>query len=205
MADTAQAQFWDERYAPDDYVYGTAPNAFLAREAHRLAPGSRVLAVADGEGRNSVFLAQHGHEVLAVDVSPRALEKAGKLAARRGVTVEHRLADLAQWDWPEGAFDAVVAIFIQFAPPPVRDRIFSGFARTLRPGGLLLLQGYRPEQLALGTGGPPSADVMYTETLLRDAFADWDIDVLTAHDSVIVEGTGHDGMSALIDLVARKR
>ena len=205
MAEPDQAAFWDERYATDEYLFGTAPNAFLAREVHRLAPGSKVLAIADGEGRNSVFLAQHGHRVIATDVSDQALEKARRLAERRGVAVEYRHVDLAGWEWPVDAFDAVVGIFMQFAGPELRDDIFEGIHRSLKPGGLLLLEGYRQEQLSFGTGGPPNLENLYTEESLRGAFAEWEIELLNTYDAQIEEGAGHSGMSALIDLIAQKR
>lgn len=204
MSQPDQARFWDERFGADDYVFGTAPNAFLAREAHRIPPGSRVLAVADGEGRNSVFLAQRGLEVVATDISGQGLSKARRLAADRGVTIDFRQTDLGEWQWPEAEFDAIVAIFIQFAGPGLRQRLFSGFAQSLRPGGMVLLQGYRPEQLGYGTGGPPIVENLYTETMLRHDFSAWDIDLLEVHDTEINEGRGHCGMSALIDLVARR-
>ena len=205
MADAIDGQaFWDERFSSEDYVFGTQPNAFLTREAHRLKETSRVLAIADGEGRNSVFLARHGHKVTATDISPRAIEKAERLAAKSGVEVHFIHADLASWDWPENAFDAVVGIFIQFAAPPLRDRLFARMAKALKPGGLLLLEGYRPEQLDYGTGGPPTAENMYTEAILREGFAALEIEHLESYDAEISEGNGHDGMSALIDLVARR-
>lgn len=204
MPNPDQADFWNERYANEDYLFGTQPNAFLVREAHRLAPDSKVLAVADGEGRNSVFLAQHGHQVVATDISERALDKARQLAQRRGVQIDFRMADLTTWDWPDEKFDAVVAIFIQFGGGDARRLIFDGFAKALKPGGLLLLEGYRPEQVEYGTGGPPNAENLYTEAMLREAFASWEIEHLSAYDAEIGEGTGHAGMSALIDLVARK-
>lgn len=205
MAEPDQAAFWDERYAADEYLFGTAPNAFLTREVHRLASGSKVLAVADGEGRNSVFLAQHGHRVVATDVSERALDKARALAKRRGVEVEYRQVNLAEWGWPAEAFDAVVGIFIQFAGPGLREDIFDGIHRSLKQGGLLLLEGYRAEQLAYGTGGPPNIENLYTEDGLRRAFSTWEIELLDAYDAEIEEGPGHSGKSALIDLIARKR
>ena len=205
MTKPDQAAFWNERYATDEYLFGTAPNAFLARKVNRLAPGSKVLAVADGEGRNSTFLAQHGHHVVATDVSDQALEKARRLAERRGVEIEYLQVDLSKWDWPENAFDAVVGIFIQFAGPALRDEIFEGIHRSLRPGGLLLLEGYREEQLAYGTGGPPSVENLYTEDGLRRTFSSWDIELLETYDAEIEEGSGHSGQSALVDLIARKR
>ncbi len=160
--------FWDERYATDDYIFGTAPNVFLASQAGLIRPGMRALAIADGEGRNGVWLAEQGVQVHAIDVSPVALEKARKLAAERGVTLDFEQADVLDWDWPEAAYDLVVAIFIQFAPPPERERIIAGIRNSLRPGGLLILQGYTPKQVEFATGGPPSAANMYTAELLRD-------------------------------------
>ncbi len=195
---------WDERYAGEDYHFGTEPNAFLASQHHLLKPGMRCLAVADGEGRNGVWLAQQGLQVLAVDSSPVALAKARKLAQQRDMDVRFEQADLMQWDWGESRFDAVVAIFIQFAPPGLREQMFEHMKRCLKPGGLLLLEGYTRRQHQYRTGGPSQVENLYTEALLRKEFADMDILHLREHDSVINEGSGHSGMSALIDLVARK-
>ena len=198
------ANIWDERYAQDGYLFGTEPNAFLVSQQHLLKPDMGCLAVADGEGRNGVWLAQQGLQVLSVEASAVALEKAKKLARQRGVTVEFEQADLAHWQWGEHRFDVVAAIFIQFAPPALRGQMFAGIKRCLKPGGLLLLQGYTPRQLEYKTGGPPVAENMYTEALLRSAFGDMEILHLREHDDHIGEGSAHSGMSALIDLAARK-
>ncbi|MDQ1314433.1 MAG: SAM-dependent methyltransferase [Pseudomonadota bacterium] len=198
------SDFWDSRYATEDYIFGTAPNVFLASQVALIRPGMRALAIADGEGRNGVWLAEQGAQVHAVDFSAAALEKARKLARERGVTLDIEQADMLDWNWPEAAYDLVAAIFIQFAPPPGRDRIIAGIRRTLRPGGVLILQGYTPKQVEFGTGGPGNAANMYTAELLRDWFGDWDIVHLAEHESFISEGAHHHGMSALIDLVARK-
>lgn len=195
---------WDRRYAQSDYLFGVEPNAFLARQAGRLRPGWRALAVADGEGRNGVWLAQQGLSVLSVDSSAVAQAKALALAQARGVEMDFEPVDLAAWTWPQAEFDLVVAIFIQFAPPALRTQLFADMARALKPGGLLLLQGYRPEQIAYATGGPSVAENLYTEPLLREAFAGLEILDLQSHDTAIHEGVGHDGLSALIDLVARR-
>ncbi|MBI5430941.1 MAG: class I SAM-dependent methyltransferase [Nitrosomonadales bacterium] len=197
-------KMWDERYAQDGYLFGTEPNAFLVSQRHRLQPGMSCLAVADGEGRNGVWLAEQGLHVLSVEASAVALDKARKLAQQRGVAIDFERADLAQWQWGEHRFDAVAAIFIQFAPPGLREQMFEGIRRCLKPGGLLLLQGYTPRQLEYKTGGPPVAENMYTEALLREAFTVMEILHLREHDDVIHEGVAHSGMSALIDLVARK-
>jgi len=205
MAEPDQAAFWNERYASDEYLFGVKPNAFLAREVHRFAPNSNILAVADGEGRNSVFLAERGHCVLATDVSEKALEKAQRLAEQRGVDVAYQRADLATWQWPEAAFDSVVGIFIQFAGPELREAIFDGIHRSLKPGGIFLLEGYREEQLHYATGGPSKIDNLYSHDYLQRAFSAWDIELIRSYDAEIDEGAGHSGKSALIDLIARKR
>ncbi|MFH1816791.1 MAG: class I SAM-dependent methyltransferase [Pseudomonadota bacterium] len=198
------SSFWDARYATDDYIFGTAPNRFLESQIAHIKPGMQILSIADGEGRNGVWLAEQGARVHAIDVSPVALEKARKLATVRGVALDFEQVDILGWNWPEAAYDLVAAIFIQFAPPPERDHVIAGIRRCLKPGGLLILQGYTPKQIEFGTGGPPSAANMYTADLLRDWFGDWDILHLSEHESVIREGSHHHGMSALIDLVARK-
>lgn len=195
---------WDQRYGRPGYLFGTAPAQFLTRHEQLVPRQGECLCVADGEGRNSVWLAKRGLTVTAMDSSTVGLEKARALAAREGARVAYRLADLQDWEWEADRWDVLAAIFIQFAAPDFRDRLFAGFRRTIRPGGTLLLHGYRPEQVTLGTGGPPCAENMYTEEMLRDAFGDWQMDVLASHDTVIEEGAGHSGPSALIDLIARK-
>lgn len=195
---------WNQRYAGAEYHFGTEPNAFLVSQRHLLKAGMSCLAVADGEGRNGVWLAQQGLDVLSVDSSPVALAKARKLASERGADVRFEQADLLQWEWGIERFDVVVGIFIQFVPPAQREAMFAEIKRSLKPGGLLLLQGYTPRQLEYRTGGPSQAENLYTESLLRDLFADMELLHLAEHDSHISEGAGHSGMSALIDLVARK-
>lgn len=198
------AGFWDERYATEDYIFGEAPNAFLARQQSRLAGYGNALAIADGEGRNGVWLAEQGLEVLSIDASAVALKKADALAERRGVALTTRLVDIGAYDWPDEAFDVVAGIFFQFAPPPLRDAIFAGMVRTLRPGGLLLIEGYTPRQLDHGTGGPGILEQLYTEELLREKFASLEIVELAAYEAELSEGSRHKGMSAVVDLVARK-
>ncbi len=195
---------WDERYAGEEYHFGTEPNAFLLSQRNLFEPGMSCLALADGEGRNGVWLAEQGLHVLSVDSSSVALVKAKKLAQLRGVDVEFELVDLAGWPWGESQFDVIAAIFIQFATPAVRGHLFERIRHSLKPGGLLLLQGYTPRQLEFKTGGPSQVEHLYTRPMLRDAFAGMDILHLQEYDEVIKEGAGHSGMSALIDLVARK-
>lgn len=196
---------WDTRFAHPDYVFGTEPNAFLA-SCEGLLPdaGGKALAIADGEGRNGVFLAECGLDVLSVDFSPNAQAKARALAESRGVTMETRTADILHWEWPEAEYDVVAAIFFQFAGPQDRAAIFTGLRKALKPGGLLILTGYRPEQIAYGTGGPRAVENLYTRDLLETAFGDFTDLSIAEHDTEVDEGHGHKGLSALIDLVGRK-
>ena len=198
--------FWSARYrdAGDDYLFGTAPNKFLASQTALFGAGMSVLSVADGEGRNSVWLAEQGCAVTATEISSVALEKAAKLARGRHVAVDFVQVDIFDWDWPTEAFDAVVGIFIQFAGPAERPRQMAGMKQAVKPGGLLLLQGYTPKQLEYRTGGPSAVENLYTEALLREMFADWEIVLLHEHEDLMEEGSAHAGHSALIDLVARK-
>lgn len=196
--------FWDERFSQPDYVFGEAPNAFLARQSDRLKGYRTALSIADGEGRNGVWLAEQGLAVTSMDASPVGLEKARKLAEKRGVVLDMQLADIADYAWPDASFDVVVGIFFQFASPPLREAIFSGMIKALAPGGLLLLEGYGPKQIEYKTGGPRILENLYTEELLREHFGSLDIVELRAYDAEIDEGSGHSGLSALVDLVARK-
>jgi SAM-dependent methyltransferase len=204
MTEKTDFDHWQERFAGDDYRFGTEPNAFLRAHAHLLRKGQSALAIADGEGRNGVFLAGQGLDVLSVDFSPNAQAKARKLAAARGVTMRVEQADIINWDWPADAFDVIAAIFFQFAGPSDRVKIFAGIKTALKPGGLLLLEGYRPKQLDYKTGGPGKIENLYTRELLEAAFADFASIDIREYDAEIHEGPGHAGLSALIDLVGRK-
>ncbi|MEP7181789.1 MAG: class I SAM-dependent methyltransferase [Betaproteobacteria bacterium] len=195
---------WNERYAIADYLYGEAPNAFLRANAHRLMPRQTALCVADGEGRNSVWLAESGLTVTAFDFAETAVAKGRDLAARRAVTVDYRVSDIFDWSWASNQFDIVVAIFIQFLDTGDREAVFDDMMNTLKPGGLLLLEGYRPEELAYGTGGELDESRLYTRVWLEQRFFGWDILDLNEYDAELHEGAAHIGLSALIDLVARK-
>ena len=195
---------WDARFSSDDYIFGTEPNVWLAQHADLLKPGMRVLAVADGEGRNSVWLAKQGLHVDAFDISPVGIGKARKLAEQQGVDINFSIHSVEDYPWTTGTYDAVVAIFIQFADPDTRATLFKRMKSALKPDGMILLQGYTPKQLEYKTGGPPNLSHLYTEELLQDAFGDLDISELNAYEQVLTEGTQHHGQSALIGLVARR-
>src|ERR1700730_985008 len=143
----SELERWEARFAAPGYLFGTAPNAFLRSQAHRLRAGQTALSIADGEGRNGVWLAEQGLDVLAIDFAPTALKKAQALAAERGVVLRTEQADLTRWTWPQDQFDVIAGIFIQFFTPVERPRIFADMKHALKPGGWIFIQGYRPEQL----------------------------------------------------------
>jgi SAM-dependent methyltransferase len=205
MADTtSEFARWEARFRAPGYTFGKEPNAFLKAQGHRLPRAGKALAVADGEGRNGVWLAQQGLDVLSIEFSPTAIAKAKKLAQERGVRLRIERVDITAWQWPREEFDVIAAIFIQFSPPPERTAVFAGIKQALKRGGLLLLEGYRPEQIKYGTGGPKEPANLYTRALLEQTFGDFSRIEISEYDSVVAEGTSHAGMSALIDLVATK-
>ncbi len=196
---------WEERYsASGNFLFGTEPAVFLTDNPSWLRPGLSGLCVADGEGRNSVYMAALGLNMTAFELSPTAVARAQTLARERGVSVNFNLSDWQGWAWDAPGFDLVAAIFIQFADPAARVQQFADLKSAVKPGGVLMLHGYRPEQVALGTGGPPYVANMYTADLLREHFGDWQIERLASYERDVQEGRGHSGKSALIDLIARK-
>jgi 2-polyprenyl-3-methyl-5-hydroxy-6-metoxy-1,4-benzoquinol methylase len=195
---------WNQRYDRDDYLFGTAPAQFLITQRGALQSGQSALVIADGEGRNSIFIAQQCLHVTAMDASEKGLTKARALADLRGVTLDYQLADLRTWDWQEAAYDIVVAVFIQFADPAFRNAIFDGMKRCVKPGGLILLHGFSTEQMHHSSGGPKVLANLYTTDLLAQAFADFSIERLAAYEAALDEGPGHRGPAALIDLIARR-
>lgn len=194
---------WDERYATG-WAYGDQPNDFLASVADRLPKAGRVLCLAEGQGRNAVFLAQQGHTVTAVDLSAVGLARTRELAASRGVTVGTIQADLATYDLGEAAWDAIVAIWAH-TPSAVRRPLHRQVARGLRIGGAFVLESYRPEQVALGTGGPRDPDLLPTVDELRVDLSRLDCVHLAALDREIHEGDLHSGPSAVVQVLAFRR
>lgn len=196
---------WEERYSGSkDYVFGTAPARFLLDHDQYLTSGHTALAVADGEGRNSVHMAQKGLSVTALEFAPTAIARAHALAAANDVTLDIRQTDVLRDDWPAETYDLVAGIFIQFVGPDGRRIQFQRMKEATKPGGLVMLHGYTPKQLEFGTGGPPFRENMYTDVILRAAFVGWDIHECREYEHEVQEGRGHSGLSALIDFVARK-
>jgi len=195
---------WNQRFATDEYVFGQAPNAYLRSQAAHLQAGS-ALAVADGEGRNGVWLAEQGLKVDAFDFSENAIQKARLLALQRSQSVNWHCCDWQSFDWRVSRYDNVVGIFFQFAAPQDRTALFAKMDKSLKPGGTLIIQGYTAAQLKFNTGGPGKLDHMYDEAMMREAFVNYDIIDVRTYEAEIDEGTAHKGMSGLLGMTARKR
>lgn len=194
---------WDQRYAADGFFYGTEPNDFLRQEVARL-PRGELLCLGDGEGRNGVWLATQGHAVTSVDLSAVGLAKARLLAQQRGVAIATVHADLATFDLGEARWHAVVSIFCHL-PSALRRDVYARVVRSLRPGGVVLLESYTPAQLGRGTGGPPVADMMVDLATLRADFAGLEVLLGVERERDVHEGTGHRGASSVVQFVAKKR
>ena len=195
---------WEERFRARDYIFGTEPNYFLKSCTSLLPSSGKALAIADGEGRNGVWLAEQGLDVVAIDFSPAAQGKAMALAQARGVTVAFEQTDVHAWRYPEAAFDVVVDIFTQFSTPAERATKWSNVRRTLKPGGLLILQGYTPKQLHYGTGGPKVVEHLYTRAMFEEAFRGFRDVTIVEEEREMHEGAAHSGMSAVIGLTGWK-
>jgi SAM-dependent methyltransferase len=204
MTNTDEFQRWQQRFSTPEYAFGKEPNEFLLRCRPLLPRTGKVLAVADGEGRNGVWLARQGLDVLSIDFSPAAQAKARALAAEHKVAVAFLEIDVHAWTYPEEAFDVVVEIFTQFSTPAERPPKWAGMRRALKRGGLLIVQGYTPKQLDYGTGGPKQVEQLYTREMLEHAFGDFNDITIVEEERELHEGPAHSGMSAVIGLTARK-
>jgi len=197
---------WNSHFGGVGYVFGKQPNGWLAthrKELLKISNG-KVLSVADGEGRNSVWLASLGMQVDAFDISPVAIAKAEALAEANDVTVNFCEASQTDFAWPKDYYDAVVAIFVQYATPEMRIDLFNRIKASLRKGGKVYLLGYTPKQLKYGTGGPRNIEHLYTYEMLSEEFGDMSILEIEEFEDFLNEGNGHQGASALISLVATK-
>ena len=202
-----QAAFWDKRYSGEDFGFGTEPNAFLAAQADRLKPGMRALVPGDGEGRNGVWLAGRGLIADTVDVSPVGVAKARRLAAERGVTINAAVADLVTWAWPENTYDIVAALYLHFFDAD-RPRMHRAMLGALKPGGILILEAFCPEQLEFQkthrSGGPKTADMLYSKAKLAGDFAGAAVLHLEEADVELTEGHRHSGLGAVVRALVQK-
>jgi 2-polyprenyl-3-methyl-5-hydroxy-6-metoxy-1,4-benzoquinol methylase len=195
---------WDRRYSEPGFAYGTEPNDFLAANAERyLPPRGEILCLAEGEGRNAVFLAGLGFRVTGVDSSAVGLQKAKQLAEQHGVDIRTVVADLGDFELGVQRWDGIVSIWCHL-PSPIRARLHRSVVAALRHGGMLLVESYTPKQLEYETGGPPTAELMMTLAAAREELAG--LDLLEAEETLreVHEGKYHDGLSAVLQLVARK-
>jgi len=198
-------QFWNERFDKEEFIFGKEPNEYLVEQASNyLKKNDKVLCIADGEGRNSVWLAKQGMQVVGFDASDIALAKAKQFAKDNQVEVEYTFSDTDSFTWQANTYDAVIGIFIQFADPAMRERIFQKTYETLKPGGIFILQGYTPKQLEYKTGGPSLLEHLYTEEMIQGLAKEFQILDLCSYEKELNEGARHAGMSALLGLVAKK-
>ncbi|WP_440996079.1 SAM-dependent methyltransferase [Arhodomonas sp. SL1] len=193
---------WDERYATEDYAYGEAPNDFLVEQGWRIPPGP-VLCLAEGEGRNAVWLASRGHGVTAVDASAVGLEKAARLAETQGVAIRCEHADLADYHIAPGKWAGIVSIFAH-TPPKIRRRVHRQVVAGLKPGGVFLLEAYTPRQLEYRTGGPPVAEMMMELSSLEAELEGLTFDIAREREREIREGRYHTGPGHVVQVVARR-
>jgi SAM-dependent methyltransferase len=203
QAGISDDHMWDERYASEEYVYGTEPNRFLVEAAVRI-PGPCVLSLCEGEGRNAVWLAGQGFQVTAVDASRVGLAKASRLADEHSVAIDTRIADLAGFDLGSACWDAIVSIFCHL-PPVLRTELHQRVIEALAPGGVFILEAYTPAQLDYGTGGPRSLELLVElEALQRELSG---LEFIHACETVreISEGHLHSGPGAVVQVIARKQ
>jgi len=198
------AKRWNDRFAKDGYFFGIEPNDWSRQKASVWNMWSKILCGDDGAGRNSVWLAKQGHYVEAFDISEVGIAKARRLAEDNQVSVDFTLADCDGFSWHEEHYDGVAAIFVQFADPALRERLFKNMVQCLKPSGSLRLLGYTPKQLEYGTGGPSVLSHLYTPESLQDAFGSLVIQTLDEYETELAEGDGHNGRSAVIGLVASR-
>lgn len=195
-------QMWNERFGSAEYVYGREPNDFLREQAMNL-PRGKALSLAEGEGRNAVWLATQGFDVWSVDASSAGVAKTLKLAESHGVMVHASVSDLADYVIESATWDVIVSIFAH-TPPPIRRRIHQQVVKGLRHGGVYLLEAYTPAQIALGTGGPKDPSLMPTVELLADELSGLQFDRLEEVTRNVVEGSLHTGQASVVQVIARR-
>jgi SAM-dependent methyltransferase len=193
---------WDERYSTEEYAYGTNPNEFLVGKFSYI-PKGKVLSLAEGEGRNAVFLAKQGYAVTAVDASLAGLNKARRLAEENDVVIEFIHADLADYDLGENKWDGIVSIFCPL-PSSLRKELYQRVIAGLKQNGVFLLEAYTPDQLKHGTGGGNSVDVMQSEQSLRFELAGLKFKHLTELERNVIEGVYHTGIGSVVQAIATK-
>lgn len=203
MPQNDAAAFWNERFAQKDYYYGKRPNDFLRQQIGSFAPASKILSLGEGEGRNAVFLAQHGHQVTALDAAQAGLEKAKQLAAEHHVAINTIQTQLQNYRLEPNQWDGIIAIFCHL-PAPLRQQVHEQIKHSLTPGGIFLLEAYTPKQLEYGTGGPKNIDLLYDPEVIKKELSGLEMLHFEEVERDIHEGLGHRGLSSVLQIVARK-
>ncbi len=194
---------WDQRYSEPGYAYGTDPNDFLVDSIERLPAGGKVLCLADGEGRNSVYLARNGFEVTAIDASTVGVKKKRQLAKEHGVKVEAIVADLADSTIDSDCYDAINSIFCHL-PLPLRKKVHKSVAKSLRKEGIFLLEGYAPKQLENNTGGPRIPELLMELKDVTEEITPLRLIHSIEKDRDIKEGKLHTGIGSIVQVIAKK-
>lgn len=194
--------FWDERYSKKEPTYGWEPNDFLREGISRIPPG-KVLCLAEGEGRNAVFLAKQGYDVTAVDQSAVGLAKAQGFAAERGVAIKTVQSDLSRFEIQPGAWQGIISIWAH-VPSLVRGDLHKRCVAGLAPGGLFLLEAYSPKQLGRGTGGPSDLDLLMDLSVVRRELAGLQFEIACERERDVQEGPFHNGVGSVIQILAKK-
>lgn len=196
-------EFWEQRYTEKGWAYGTEPNEFLFAQKSLFPARAKVLVVGDGEGRNGVWLAQQGFDVTSVDYAAPGLRKARELALAKGTRLNTICADLTQWTWPRATFDAVVSVYVHFSPA-VRAAMHRAMLESLKPNGVLLLEGFNKDQVRYSSGGPRDAAMLFSQTELQSDFAGAKVEFLEETVAELNEGQYHRGPGAVIRLILRR-
>jgi len=196
-------EFWNRRYSEAGFAYGTKPNLFLVSKSKLLEPGMNILAIGDGEGRNGIWLAEHGMEVTIIDQSEIGLHKARHLAAEKNVVIQTICEDLMSWEWPVNTYDAIVSIFVHFGQTE-RPTVHKSILEALKPGGWLIMQSFNRDQITRNSGGPKNVDMLYTTEMLARDFSGLSIEELEETEADLDEGVYHHGSAAVINLLAQK-
>ena len=194
---------WNNRFQDEKYVYGTEPNVFLSEIQEKLQLSGDVLAIAEGEGRNAVFLAEQGMNVTTRDYAESGLRKTKRLADERGVTVRTELVDLNEAQWDVNQWDEIVCIFGHF-PMELRKKTLHGVKEAVKPGGYFVTEVYSHYQLPYKSGGPKELDFLYSPEEFLQTFSDWRIVHFFMGEVIRKEGELHNGLSHVIQFVGQK-
>lgn len=197
------AQLWNQRYQEGGFAYGTEPNIFLKANARLLPPNARILCLAEGEGRNAIYLAEQQHQVTAIDYAAEGLSKLQQVAGERNLHIETICADLADYRLQAGAWDAIICIFGHF-PSDVRRHVFSQVHEALKPGGIFIMEAYAKDQLQYNTGGPKTEALLYSTEDLKTELAAFGTLSIQTEQKELSEGSYHRGLSSVIDVIAVK-